>query len=229
MKHLVLALAGFVCSSAAMAADLPHRTAPPPFVPPPALLFEGFYAGVQLGGLGYGDRSRDIFTPTNATLFHKTAHGGSFVGGVHAGYDWRYGPLVAGVVGDINGARAENSSNDAFGLRLRNQVDAQGSLRGRVGLNYERALLYVTGGASLAGLRHDYTSPIGTQTKNWFIVSPTVGAGVEYAVDDRWSGKIEYRITPLGSGRDQVAPGLAIRHDAAEGLITAGVSYHFGK
>lgn len=226
----ILTIFAVLLPGAANAADLPRRAAPLTPPPPPAFLFEGFYAGAQIGALGYVDRTREV-TPANTVVFRKMAHGGSLTGGVHAGYDWRLGPLVLGLVGDVSGARAENSFADPFGVRVKNQVDAQGSLRGRAGFAFDRLLVYATGGLNLASVRHDYRTALGTQRKDWLVAAPTVGVGAEYALDDRWSARVEYRMSCLGSAKDHsvLFPNLAARHDAASGSITAGVSYRFGR
>ncbi|MBY6240897.1 outer membrane protein [Methylosinus sp. Sm6] len=216
----------------ATAADLPARKAEPAFAPPPALLFEGFYVGAHAGYAGFGDRAQTVLAANNAVLSSKTGSGGSFIGGVHAGYDWRYGPLVYGVVGDISGARARAYTVDPiFGYGVQNTIDAQGSIRGRLGWNYERALLYVTGGMELAHIERSYQAPLGSTTTNWWSVTPTVGAGVEYALDTRWSAHIETRWfggRTRAEAENLARPALATRHAQGEGSLTAGVSYHFG-
>lgn len=218
---------------AANAADLPARKAEPDFVPSPALFYEGFYVGAQAGFAGFGDRVQSVLASNNAVLFSKTASGGSFIGGAHAGYDWRYGSIVYGLVGDISGARARAYTIDPiFGYGVQNTIDGQGSIRGRLGLNYERALLYVTGGLELAHIERSYQAPLGSMTTNWWSVTPTVGAGVEYALDTRWSAHVETRWFGGHTRAEAVnfaQPALATRHAQGEGSLTAGVSYHFGK
>lgn len=233
MKATIYApLALLLSAGAALAADLPARKAPE-FVPPPLFLYEGFYVGAQAGYAGFADRAETLFAPNNAQLWHRTAGSGSFIGGVHAGYDWRYGALVFGLVGDVSGARARaNVTDPIFGYNVQSSVDAQGSFRGRVGFNYERALLYVTGGLSVAHFEHGYQAPLGALTQNYVLVTATAGAGVEYALTPQWSANVEYRVF---GGRTKVeaanfgGPALAARQAQGEGQITAGVSYHFGK
>lgn len=230
-------LAGAACLlyvGAASAADLPARAAAPTFVPPPpALLFEGLYAGGQIGWTGFADRAQSQFAPNNAVLNQNTGHGGSLIGGGRAGYDWRYGPLVLGLVGDISGANATNNNIDTFfGYGVKNTLDVQGSFRGRVGLNYERALFYVTGGLNVAHLRRDYQAPLGSKNYQFVYGDPTLGAGVEYALDPHWRVGLEYRVTSGGSHAEAVnfaGPALQTRHQFGEGAATATVSYGFGK
>ncbi|MGA3062456.1 MAG: outer membrane beta-barrel protein [Methylocystis sp.] len=234
MKTSLLACAaGLLCVGAASAADLPLRPVAPYIPPPPALLFEGLYAGGQLGWAGFGDRAQSQFAPNNAVLNQDTGHSGSVIGGVRAGYDWRYGPLVVGLLGDISGASATNNNADAFfGYGVKNTLDVQGSFRVRVGFNYERVLFYVTGGLNVAHLRRDYQALLGSQNYQLIFINPTLGAGVEYALDSHWRVGLEYRVSGGASRAEAVnfaQPALQTRHQFGQGSLMAGVSYVFGK
>jgi outer membrane immunogenic protein len=235
MKRLILLATALVSSlSAASAADLPLRGALPPVPAPAPTYFQGLYVGAQLGGLGFADRTQSIFAPTNATLTSSVGHGGSFLGGARAGYDWRYGPIVCGVMADLSGARAvTNTTVPVFGYAVRNTLDVNGSLRGRVGVTlFDRGLVYVSGGLALAHLEHAYATPFGAAKTNEVFATPTVGVGVEYAIDSHWRAHIDYR---LSGARGQVEaqnfarPALATRHEFGQGALTAGVSYGFDK
>src|SRR5215470_2402049 len=80
--------------SAAGAADLAVKA--PAYKAPPVILSEwaGFYIGVN-GGYSWGDFKNDAG-------FSEKPKGG-LVGG-HAGYNWQYGSVVAGVEVDFDGA-----------------------------------------------------------------------------------------------------------------------------
>lgn len=234
MKRLVIAFRAYLALIAgAQAADLPARYAAPPLSPPPPrFLFEGFYAGVQAGALGFVDRSNTLYAPTNAVLARRTSHGGSFTGGVLAGYDWHAGPIVFGLRADILGAHAVNAGFDPFGVGVRNMVDVQGSVRGRVGYAFDRLLVFASGGLNVAHLERDYRTPFVTTRKSYIVGEPTVGVGVEYALDDQWRGHVEYRVSALSTRKevsDPFNPLVQNRHDAATGALTVGVSYRFGK
>jgi len=219
----------------ARAADLPSRKSVPIYDVPPPFFYDGFYVGAQIGGAGYGDRAESRLGTNGAVLTHtNTSHSGGFIGGARAGYDWRYGPLVFGLVADISGTHIANNSTDyVFGYNSHNTLDVQGSLRGRIGYNYDRWLLYVTGGLNVAHIRHNYTTPLFQQSFDHVHLGPTVGVGVEYAITQHWRANLEYRASDVGTVRvnvpDPTQPLLAVRHRAGEGQITAGVSYSFGK
>lgn len=183
------------------AADLPPRyTTPAPS--PPAFLFQGAYVGAQVGALGFADRSNAIFTPTDSVIARHTSHGGSFTGGVLAGYDWHVGPVVFGLRGDVLGAHAANAGIEPFGLGVTNRVDVQGSARGRIGFALDRLLIFASGGLNVANAEHEYRSAFGSLRKNHITVGPTVGVGAEYAFDDRWRAHVEYRISDFGTRKE---------------------------
>jgi outer membrane immunogenic protein len=115
MKKILLAsvaLAGL--ASAASAADLPRRAAPPPvFTPVPVFTWTGFYAGFNAG---YGfDASSNRNTPTvlavgpgtglvpaNTTAivaFQNRSSSDGFVGGGQIGYNYQFTPGAGFVVG----------------------------------------------------------------------------------------------------------------------------------
>jgi outer membrane immunogenic protein len=164
-------------------------------------------------------------------LARTSARGGSFIGGALVGHDWRVGPLVLGLVGDVSGARAVNYVNDPFGTAIRSELGVQGSLRGRVGYAFNRLLVYATGGFNIADVRHDYRTALVSGSRHLVVAEPTVGVGMEYALTDRWSGLLEYRLSGVGTPRETspVLESTIVRHDAGAATITAGVSYHFGR
>lgn len=233
MKRLAFIIAtSFAALSGARAADLPSVQRAPSFTPPSTFLFEGFYVGAQIGALGFADRSNIILAPTNGVLARGTSHGGSFVGGAHAGYDWHIDSLVFGLRADVSGAHAVNAGILPFGIGVRNAVDVNGSLRGRVGYAFDRLLVYASGGLNVAHVEHEYRSPFAFVRKDHIVAAPMVGVGAEYAFDDHWRGNVEFSVSDLRTGKEvsnPFNPALQTRHDAATGAVTLGVSYRFGK
>jgi outer membrane immunogenic protein len=84
-----------------------------------------------------------------------------------------------------------------------------GTFRGRAGIAFDRILLYATGGLAVGRLNADYTDAIaagfvtpaaaatgsgGVTRAGWVI-----GAGVEGAVTNNWTVKVEYLHVDLGS------------------------------
>lgn len=91
--------------------------------------------------------------------------------GVHGGYDWDMGKWVVGV-----GLDYDKTDID---LGAGNNLDSIARLKGRVGADLGRTLVYATAGgahakADIAGVNHS--------DNGWF-----GGIGAEYAINDKWT------------------------------------------
>ena len=206
-KMLATAMAAGLLSSTAMAADLPsRRVAPAPVVAPvPMFTWTGFYLGGQLG------YAWDKLSANNGWGWNTSVTNGGIVGGAHVGYLFQPGPVVLGVEADLEGSSVSGS-----GIR--------GSVRGRAGVAFDRALIYATGGLAWGNFRYTslafwpWTTTYSKTHTGW-----TVGAGVEYALTNNWSARLEYRYTDWG----KVNTGLWNDIRRTEHAVRAGVSYHF--
>jgi outer membrane immunogenic protein len=168
------------------------------------------WTGVYFGGnAGYGWQSGSddiVLTDPSATTGGLKESGG-FVG-IQLGYNYQMGLFVLGVEGDVQAANIKNSFTrviDAAGdsLNASGNVDEFGTIRGRVGAAFDRFLVYATGGLAIGGISNtlDVTSTGGFASlqNDSTQVGYTVGAGLEYAVDRRWSIKGEYQYINFGS------------------------------
>jgi outer membrane immunogenic protein len=235
MKKLAIAAAALIVGTAsASAADLaarPYTKAPAPIAA--VYNWTGFYIGAQVG-YAWGDSStREFVTATGLpTGFIRDFNADGFVGGGHIGYNWQFGQFVFGLEGDLEGADVKG------GYRLANlngtdfRIDAQASIRGRLGVAFNNSLLYVTGGAAWADMDHTYVfantlfETVSTTRTGW-----TVGAGWEYGFTPNWSARIEYRYTDFGSFRNASTfsfPGFSYEHDPVFHTVRGGISYRFG-
>lgn len=207
MKKILLAsvaLAGL--ASAASAADLPRRAAPPPvFTPVPVFTWTGFYAGFNAG---YGfDTSSNSNAPTivgvdartglvavpTAIAFQNRNSSDGFVGGGQIGYNYQFTPgagFVVGIEADaqyVDFGRTRNrfvSTGPIFAQRVFNPngiagLDFFGTVRGRLGYAWDRTLVYATGGFAYgSGGGNNFGLP----NNDDFQTGWTVGGGVEYAL-----------------------------------------------
>jgi outer membrane immunogenic protein len=237
-------------STVSFAADLPARKmAPAPIMAAPIFTWTGFYVGAQLGGAWTGDKVSDYATGGAFLGSGKLDHS-AIVGGVHAGYNMQAGAIVYGLEGDIEGTGLSKTSNSLFNpagvlfagvYGYNTKIDWQGSIRGRLGYAAGPALFYVTGGVAFANVKTGYTSAAGAAlAAGSYSFSDTragwtVGGGVEYAFNNNWSARVEYRYTDFGSFTDVTAAapvtfwsGESIKHKLTEQAVRVGISYKFG-
>lgn len=152
--------------SAASAADLPVRAAPPPIIAAPIFTWTGFYIGVNGGGM-FRANNRDDFA--NAAFFGGAAPVGGFVAsnnnsdngrfliGGQAGVNWQINQFVLGIEGDGAAVLGQNHNNITgfFGNNGRN-TGFLGTVRGRGGIAFDRFLVYGTGGVAFGSNNNEW-------------------------------------------------------------------------
>jgi outer membrane immunogenic protein len=224
IRRFLLPLAGLAAAAPALAADLPYRQGPPPVEAPivPLFTWTGIYLGGQIG-YGWGTDTLTVFPAGFGTNF--TPNG--IVGGAHAGYNYQINQFVAGIEGDIEGTGISRTFSPG-GVIYNTKIPVQGSIRGRLGVAFDRVLLYATGGAEFAGFDTSYS---GIATASHSRVGWTIGGGIEYAVTSNWSVRAEYRYTDFGHFTD-ITPiafgiGSSVTHHETENAVRAGFSYKF--
>jgi outer membrane immunogenic protein len=211
MRQGLLAGVAFVSlTAAAVAADLPARTEPlpPAFAPVPIFTWTGFYVGVN-AGWGWRDDEREpvVLAPgpgipagLAGTLVFSDSNDGGFTGGGQIGYNYQIGSFVVGVETDIQWADTDQDQEVLFlpaagftgtfvpGVFNSNAPEWWGSLRGRLGVAFDRVLVYATGGLA-------YTD----ESTGW-----VVGGGVEWALPVNWFGSsaVTFGIEGLWLGFD---------------------------
>jgi outer membrane immunogenic protein len=163
----------------------------------------GVYGGV-VTGYGWGDA---VGADTD----------GGVIGGT-AGYNWQQQSIVLGAEGDISYMGV--GSSGAAGKFSHNWM---GTGRLRAGFAFDRFLVYGTGGVAystadlkLAGVGSDNEVHFG-----W-----TMGLGMEAAITDRISAKVDYLYTNLDSKTYSVGIG-GTRVDPDVNTLRAGINYRF--
>ena len=69
-----------------------------------------------------------------------------FVGGGQIGYNWQgASPLVVGLEADFQGT-TQRHTDTGFGVSLKQELPWFGTVRGRIGYAFDRAMIYATGG-----------------------------------------------------------------------------------
>jgi outer membrane immunogenic protein len=224
---------GLALSQTALAADLPIR-APVYKAPPPMVVYNwsGCYLGGQLGYAWQRDRLNETLTATGATTDTLTASPNGFKGGGYLGCNWQWsGPFVVGLeadaeYADLTGSANYTASADYFDSR----THFQGSVRGRIGYAFDRALFYATGGWAVARVEHKYVTPGISESFTNTLNGWTVGGGVDYAFAGNWIGRIEYRYADFGNVTNVPVvawTGFTEKHAITEHAVRIGLAYKF--
>ncbi len=205
------------------AADLPRPSYKAPIYTAPAFSWTGFYLGIN-GGYAWGDadisNSLGSFTTgsTNGEMF-----------GVTLGYNLQTGYWVWGLEGDADYAIIKGNSSNALSCgvgscEVKNTWFA--TARGRIGYaGWDRWMPYITGGAAFAGLK---VTPAGGASATDSRVGWTAGAGIEYALWNNWSAKLEYLYADLGTAHcDAATCGVATDIKPTINVVRLGVNYRF--
>lgn len=220
MRKSIVAGAGMLALAAALhpaaAADIP--VAPVYRAPPTVLIFNwsGFYFGLHGGG-GWGskDASSVPYLFGAAIVAHDPATvdvsgwlaGGQFGGNYQVGM-WVFGVEASASWANLKGDATCTATSTTGGVATpvsatcSAKVDALGTVSGRLGVAFDRTLIYAKGGAAWTNDKYDLTSTNvllptfnGNETRwGWM-----AGGGVEFAFTDNWSGLIEYNYMDLGT------------------------------
>jgi outer membrane immunogenic protein len=212
MKFLYFALAGLTLSaSAATAADLPSRRAPPVFVEaaPPVFSWTGFYIGANAGYAFDAGTSSAIVgndaglqTVINAGIrpgFGSIKRSG-FTGGGQIGYNYQLGNGLFGGAGGgglVIGVEADAAYTDVRGSAVyfsnresdfSTRTSFVGTARGRLGYAFDQVLVYGTGGFAYGDVSNtaSFLNGVGQQIYQGGASSIRTGyvygGGVEFAI-----------------------------------------------
>jgi outer membrane immunogenic protein len=228
---LVLAASAAVLTTSAQAADLPPAPAMPVKAPiayaPKLYDWTGLYVGGHIGG-GYSESS---WTDPITGIGNGTFNNFGFLGGAQAGANVQFNRLVLGLEGDFSWTSLKASSRDSIGEGISTTVPWTSTITGRVGAAFDRLLVYAKGGFALAQDQSSLTDLGGNTATNSFLRKGwTVGAGIEYALDDHWSAKIEYDYLGFGSqAMSFTTPLETVGSNASLNVqeVKAGINFRF--
>jgi outer membrane immunogenic protein len=224
--------------SGASAADMPLKAPVTP--PPPAWSWQGIYLGLNGGGTNGSTDWQYFSTPIvlPAGSADHTFKGGLY--GATAGYNWQWSPyIVTGIEGDIDmGPLDGNTSCPTPTFSCQTHITNIGTFRGRLGLAFDRLLIYGTGGLAFADvtIRTVNTAGIGQPPSGNAIngtsderVGWAAGAGIEFFVLSSVSLKAEWIHYDLSTTTYEVDNPATQYVQARESgdMYKAGVNWHF--
>jgi outer membrane immunogenic protein len=252
-RRILVAATLAMLSTTAFAADLLNYKPAPLMAPVPAFDWTGFHVGVVAGYAVDGNDAKYSYNkvPASAVALLPTAADltsrGANVGG-SVGYDHQMNGLVLGMEGDIswmnlgdhNTVVVPGDPATAFPritLKTDDQMDWLSTIRGRIGIPFDRLLVYGTGGLAVADVSMHTTVQIGTagslvgstdETK----VGWTAGGGAELALTDHIAMKGEVLYFDLGDASVNASNPLVPYSVDADKKVTGviargGVNYKF--
>jgi outer membrane immunogenic protein len=130
-------------------------------------------------------------------------------GSVRVGYDWQFGSIVAGLVGEWSALNVTDSvtgfSSTPASYVFKRDLDNMAALRARVGVATGPALIYITGGAAYGRVDNRFET---SNVANSFVVQENeddadgwqAGAGLEWRLAPNLSLTGEYLYTSLTPG-----------------------------
>ena len=225
MSRIVLvavALVATLCTSSALAADLPYGygSRQPYTVAQPLDLYS--WAGPYIGGnLGWNWGGVDN-NPTKPS---------GFVGGAQAGYNYLLGPVLLGGEIDFQGSTMTGGVTGGAGpsfISATQSIPWFSTFRVRAGYPVGSVMPYLTGGAvwgqqRLAG----FDSQFGAFDNSSNFWTYTVGAGVEGHLNDRWSAKLEYLWIGTPDTPLSTPASTSISERSIGNLVRVGFNYRF--
>jgi outer membrane immunogenic protein len=223
-----------------LAADMPLKARPLP--PPPAFSWQGCFVGVQGGG-AWGRSRHDGFAPGPTVLTPYFDLTGA-AAGIEYGCNFKVGEgWVIGTESDFSWTDKRGSSNDTgpggnptFVSTTREHWFSTSRLR--VGRTFDRTLIYVTGGVAVARAEGDLQVPgLGQFSETRTLWGATVGGGVEQALTDKWSLKVDYLYMnfenrDLRFGNDARVVALNAQRSGlnlSDHIFRAGINYKFSE
>jgi len=228
-----VALAGtVVCVCSAQAADLPVRPVSAPVAPvvyaPPVYNWSGFYIGGNVGG-GFADSS---WTDPSGAANNKFSKDG-FIGGGQIGANVQFNWLVLGVEGDFDWTGLKGSGTDSVGNTINTKTEWTSTVTGRVGAAFDRLLVYGKGGVAFANDESSLNDISGgTASTTLTRTGWTAGAGLEYALAQNWTAKIEYDYLGFGSETLNLSTTAFPAYNPSASLnvqeVKAGINFKFG-
>jgi outer membrane immunogenic protein len=219
----------FNASAADMAIKAPVYVAP--------FSWTGFYLGASAGAIGLSSENTYSTSIPGVPGSTDTNRGSGVLAGGTVGYNFQTGQWVIGIEADYSMASAQTGNSASFNVVGGNgsaNISNLGTVRGRLGWASDHTLLYITGGVAWGDVTNVAATPnffsgcrqgfSGTRT-GW-----TFGGGVEHALTDHFTVKLEALYVDFGSKsvsslRSGCSFGFSAKTTAAIGRL--GLNYKF--
>lgn len=195
--------------------------------------FDGLYIGVNAGVATIESHRHDLDGAIFGQPWGISTIETGFTGGLQAGWDTQYDNLVVGLVGDFNWASLDRETHyylDEYNVK--SKLEWTSSIRLRVGVPVCDTLVYLTGGAAVAKLKHEWR--VGDDTlfshskTRWGWIG---GVGLEHRIGCNLSLGAEFLYSYFDTNRRTWINGssdydFALGGHEYQGRLT--LNYHFG-
>ena len=186
--------------------------------------WSGFYLGLNAGGV-FGINSMSASGGGGSASVKEPG----FLGGAQVGANYQTGPVVWGFEADYDASTQDKSLPAGALTGSASQTPWFATLRGRVGMAFDRTLVYGTAGGAAGELRSITAIPTGTSNTTVTYGTWTAGGGVEYGITDNLSARLEYLYLDKGHIATSVIgpPAATITSRVQDNLVRAGLNYRF--
>jgi outer membrane immunogenic protein len=206
-------------------------------------LWNGPYVGLNLG-YGWGKAASD-FSVAGVPLVSSSEKLTGFVGGAQAGYNWRFGPVVAGIEldGQVTNQKAAASQTCAalscavasITQSSKDELSWFATLRPRLGFTIGPVWVYGTGGIGYGEFKDTQvlTTTLGSVTTTTIKARTALvyGGGVEAPIEGNLTAKLEYLYLDSGNVNTTYSlagvGAIAEKSRLTESLVRAGLNYRF--
>ena len=169
--------------------------------------------------------------------FELEADNAGVLAGGQIGYNEQVGRLVWGVEADYGASNARGVTNCSVISTIygcEDNVKTLGSVAGRLGYTFGRALFYGKAGwafGEVASGQHLNNSALASQgftpsySNTFWEGGWTAGGGMEIALTDAWSAKAEYMYYEFSNKMS----GVGLKSNADGDSVKVGINYHLGR
>jgi len=188
----------------------------------------GFGVGNTTGHLKFDEREQEEKRgPDFASLFSSDYDVDGAIYGVHVGYNFQRDNLVFGAELGFNST--DIAGSDACGplglARCERSLDWYATAVGRLGYASGRTLFYGFGGLAWGEVQTDISFFSRGLSGEETHVGWVAGLGIEHAMSDRFSVRVEYSHVDLGEEDHSLGEGLSSEVDLSFNAIKVGASY----
>jgi outer membrane immunogenic protein len=218
----------------ASAADMSLPMKAPVYAAP--FSWTGFYLGASAGAIGLSSENTYSTSDPFVVGTTDTNRGSGVLAGGTVGYNFQTGQWVIGIEADYSMASAQTGSSANFNFAGGNgiaNISNLGTVRGRLGWASDHTLLYITGGVAWGDVTNTAAVPTRVGCRQGFSGTRTgwtFGGGVEHALTDHFTVKLEALYVDFGSKSVSSAKsgctfGYSAKTTAAIGRL--GLNYKF--